>query len=308
MRIGIDLGGSKIEIIVLDRDGSTRMRERVATPAGDYAGTLDAVAGLVASAGIADAPIGIGTPGAVSSASGRMKNANSLVLNGKPLETDLRERLGRPVRLANDANCFALSESIGGAGEGARVVFGVILGTGVGGGIALEQSVLTGANSIAGEWGHNPLPWPDAGELPGPLCYCGKRGCIETFLCGPGMAQRFFERTGRTLSAHEIDSAANAGDEQAVDELRIYVDRLARGLSTVVNILDPDAIVLGGGLSNIASLYSRLPIAMQRHVFSDTFTTPIRQPRFGDSSGVRGAAFLWPEYEAPATDSSRPVT
>jgi fructokinase len=297
MRIGVDLGGTKIEIIALADDGAVLLRRRIATPAGDYEATLDAVAGLVASAEAElgrRGTIGIGTPGAISRATGTIKNANSTMLNGKPLEHDLRARLGRPIRLANDANCFALSEASDGAGAGARVVFGVILGTGTGGGIVVDGHVILGRDAIAGEWGHNPLPWARDDERPGLPCYCGKLGCLETFLSGPGLAKHFAARTGRTASAPEIVAAAAAGDGDAEEELARYADRLARGLAHVVNILDPDAIVLGGGLSNIAGLYSAVPRLMQGYVFSDAFDTPLRAALHSDSSGVRGAAWLWP--------------
>lgn len=297
MRIGVDLGGTKIEIIALADDGAVLLRRRIATPAGDYGATLAAVAELVAATEVEvgrRGTIGIGTPGAISRASGRIKNANSTALNGKPLERDLTERLGRPIRLANDANCFALSEASDGAAAGARVVFGAIVGTGTGGGIVVDGRVLPGRDAIAGEWGHNPLPWTRDDERPGPRCYCGKLGCIETFLSGPGMAKLFAARTGRVLAVPEIAAAAAAGDGEAEEELARYADRLARGLAHVVNILDPDAIVLGGGLSNLTGLYSAVPRLMQRYVFSDAFDTPIRAAQHSDSSGVRGAAWLWP--------------
>lgn len=297
MRIGVDLGGTKIEAIALDEDGSTRARRRVATPAGDYDATLRAVAGLVAAveaeagaqAGAAGS-VGVGIPGALSPATGLVKNANSTCLIGRPLDRDLEAVLARPVRLANDADCFALSEAVDGAGAGAGSVFGVILGTGVGGGIVIGGRPLAGPNAIAGEWGHNPLPWPRGGEMPGPACYCGKRGCIETFLSGPGLARDH----GGGLTAADIAAGAEAGDAVCTAALDRYIDRLARALATVINVLDPDVVVLGGGLSNLRVLYERLPRALPEWVFSDSVRTRIVPPVHGDSSGVRGAAWLWP--------------
>lgn len=295
MKIGIDLGGTKIEIVAIAEDGSTALRSRVPTPGGDYEATLDAVAALVtktqAQVGRC-ATIGIGTPGAVDAASGLLKNSNSTVLNGKPLRRDLERRLGRNVRVDNDANCFALSEATDGAGAGALVVFGVILGTGVGGGIVVERRIVVGRNRIAGEWGHNPLPWRVAGEEPGPACYCGKRGCIETFLCGPAFAREFETATGEAMSPTEIAAAAAAGDAVAEAALERYEDRLARALAMVVNLLDPDAIVVGGGLSNIARLYRTVPEMMKRYVFSSSLDLSFVPAVHGDSSGVRGAAWL----------------
>ncbi len=279
MRIGVDLGGTKIEIIALGDAGETLLRKRVPTPAGDYDATLDAIGDLVLAAEAelgARGSVGIGTPGAVSRRTGLMKNSNSTVLNGRPLDRDLAARLGRTVRMANDANCFALSEAVDGAGAGAELVFGVILGTGVGGGIVYRGAVIAGGEGIAGEWGHNPLPWPRDDERPGPPCYCGKFGCIETFLSGPALAA--MRETGKP-------------EDEVLD---LYIDRLARGLAHVCNILDPDAIVLGGGVSNIERLYAELPDRIKEHVFSDGFETPIRSAVHGDSSGVRGAAWLTP--------------
>jgi fructokinase len=298
MRIGVDLGGTKIEAIALGADGAILTRHRVPTPIADYAGTLDAVAWLVRlieqKLGT-QGSVGVGTPGAISSKTGLIKNSNSTVLIGKRLDQDLAAKLQRPVRLANDANCFALSEAADGAGAGARVVFGVILGTGVGGGIVVERKILVGGNDIAGEWGHNPLPWPRAGELPGAPCYCGKAGCIETFLSGPGLARAYRAETGKTLTAEAVAQAAAAGEPQARASLDLYADRLARGLTAVINVLDPDVIVLGGGLSKIARLYDELPARIATYAFSDAIDTPIVRARHGDSSGVRGAAWLWPE-------------
>jgi fructokinase len=295
VRIGIDLGGTKIEAIALDANGRERFRHRVPTPRGNYVATVEAVVSLVAlgEAVVGSSTVGVGMPGVVSSATGLVKNANSTWLNGRPLSEDLSARLGRPVRLANDANCFALSEATDGAAAGLPVVFGVILGTGVGGGLVVNGRVVTGANAIAGEWGHNPLPWPEAGEWPGPPCYCGRSGCIETLLSGPGLARDHQGRTGRELDAAGIVAAAAAGDEDARESVATYERRLARGLASVVNIFDPDAIVLGGGVSNIARLYERVPRLWTEFVFSDAIVTRLVRAVHGDSSGVRGAAWLW---------------
>lgn len=301
MRIGIDLGGTKIEAILLAPDGRELERRRVATPRGDYGATIEAVAGLVAeldatrSAGQPQPRVGVGIPGAISPATGLVKNANSTWLIGRALDRDLADRLARPVRVANDANCFAVSEAIDGAGAGASVVFGVILGTGVGGGIVVDGRPLAGANAIAGEWGHNPLPWPAPGELAGRPCYCGREGCIETFLSGPALEADYGASARRQLSAVGIDDAARAGDGQAEAVLARYEERLARGLAHVVNLIDPDAIVLGGGLSNIARLYESVPRLWGRYIFSDRVDTRLLAPKHGDSSGVRGAAWLWPD-------------
>lgn len=301
MRIGIDLGGTKIEILALDDEGRELVRRRVPTPQGDYAGTIDAIAGLVAGVEAElgrTGTVGIGIPGAVSPSTGLVKNANSVVLIGRPLDQDLAARLGRPVRLDNDANCFALSEAVDGAGRDAHVVFGVILGTGVGAGIAIGRQILRGRHLIAGEWGHNPLPWPSVEEVVrAPACYCGRRGCIETWLSGPGFAADFARTTGRRLTTPEIIAEAVAPDGAGLAAhaaYRAYVDRLARALAHVVNILDPDVILLGGGMGKIERLYGDLAEAMRAHVFSDIVTTPVAPPRHGDSSGVRGAAWLWP--------------
>jgi fructokinase len=295
VRIGIDLGGTKIEAIALDANGRERFRHRVPTPRGNYVATVEAVVSLVAlgEAVVGSSTVGVGMPGVVSSATGLVKNANSTWLNGRPLSEDLSARLGRPVRLANDANCFALSEATDGAAAGLPVVFGVILGTGVGGGLVVNGRVVTGANAIAGEWGHNPLPWPEAGEWPGPPCYCGRTGCIETLLSGPGLARDHQGRTGRELDAAGIVAAAAAGDEDARESVATYERRLARGLASVVNVFDPDAIVLGGGVSNMARLYERVPRLWTEFVFSDAIVTRLVRAVHGDSSGVRGAAWLW---------------
>ena len=302
MRIGIDLGGTKIEAIALDDHGTVLVRRRAATPANDYAAVLDAIGDLVR---IVEretgtrGTIGVASPGAASKKTGLIKNSNSIGLNGKPLDRDLARHLGQEIRLENDANCFALSEAVDGAGSDARVVFGVILGTGVGGGIVINKQLVPGRNAIAGEWGHNPLPWPRHEERPGPPCYCGKSGCIETFLSGPALARQYRERAGRELSPDAIALAAARGDAVASDCLEIYQDRLARGLASVINVLDPDTIVLGGGVSNIAQLYDRVPALVARYAFSDRIDTPIGRARHGDSSGVRGAAWLWPPGRNP---------
>ena len=284
VRIGIDLGGTKVEALALDAAGAEVFRKRVPTPRGDYGGTISTVAGLVRDAG--EGTVGIGIPGALSRRTGRVKNANSTWLNGQPLKEDLERALGRPVRIENDANCFALSEAVDGAGKGARVVFGVILGTGVGGGIVVDGKVITGADAIAGEWGHNPLPAPTADDLPHPDCYCGRKGCIETYLSGPGLSNDQERRTGKRLTAEEI---VKLGDES----LSRYEERLARALAGVINVLDPDVIVLGGGMSKVARLYTEVPRLWARHVFSDQVATRLAPPVHGDSSGVRGAAWLW---------------
>ena len=297
MRIGIDLGGTKIEGILLDEAGAVVARRRVATPRDDYEATVGAVAALAreleGEAGTT-ATVGVGTPGAISPARGVMKNANSTWLNGRPLAVDLERALGRPVRLANDANCFALSEAVDGAAAGADVVFGVIVGTGTGAGIVVRGGVLTGPNAVAGEWGHNALPWPEPGEWPGPPCYCGRTGCIETFLSGPGLAQDHREATGRDWETSAIDRAAAEGDPDAEASLLRYTSRMARALASIINVLDPDVIVLGGGMSNLTRLYTDVPRQWSRWVFSDRVDTALRPPRHGDSSGVRGAAWLWP--------------
>ena len=297
MRYGIDLGGSKIEILALDPAGREAWRRRVAAPQGDYGRTLAALAELVEMADSAlgtRGSVGVGIPGAASPASGLIKNANSTWLIGHPLARDLSQRLGRPVRLQNDANCFALSEAADGAAAGFGVVFGAILGTGAGGGIVVGGRVLGGRNLIAGEWGHNPLPWPSDEERPGPQCYCGQRGCIETFVSGSGLARDHLAVTGQALDGPAIAGAAEQGDAAAESSLLRLEDRLARALASVINLLDPDAIVLGGGLSKLSRLYRNLPPRLPRWVFSDVCETPILPPRHGDASGVRGAAWLWP--------------
>ena len=296
VRFGIDLGGTKIELIALDRTGRDLLRRRTATPQNDYPATVEATARLLEDAERelgAQGTVGLGTPGAVSRLTGRMKNCNSTWLNGMPLLEDLQRRLARPLRISNDANCFALSEATDGAAAGAEVVFGVILGTGCGAGIVVRGEVLTGPNAIAGEWGHNPLPWPRDDERPGPPCYCGKAGCLETWISGTGLSRDLRAAGGPDLPASEVAGRAAAGDAACEAALQRLEDRLARGLAHVINILDPDVIVLGGGLSNLARLYERVPVLWGQHVFSDSVETRLVAPRFGDSSGVRGAARLW---------------
>ena len=295
-RIGIDLGGTKIEGIVLESDDRVSLRERVATPTGDYAATMAAVAGLIERLQRRRGDrcsVGVGTPGSLSPATGRLRNANSTCLNGQKPDRDLAALLGRPVRIANDADCFALSEAADGAAGGMRSVFGVIIGTGTGGGIVIDRKLLHGPNAIAGEWGHNPLPWPNDDERPGPPCYCGKQGCIETFLSGPGMS-RDYAKDALPSSALVIVQRAAAGEPAAIACLDRYADRLARCLASVINVLDPDAIVLGGGLSNIERLYTAVPQRWGRYVFSEVVHTHLLRPVHGDSSGARGAARLWP--------------
>ncbi len=298
MRIGIDLGGTKIEGVALDETGEISARRRVSTPQGDYDGTVRAIAevvrhleGELGSRG----SVGLGMPGIISPASGLVKNANSVCLNGRPFDRDLETALKRPLRVENDANCFALSEASDGAAAGRPCVFGVILGTGTGGGVVVNGRVVRGRNAVGGEWGHNPLPWPDPAELPGVECYCGLRGCIETWLSGPGLARDYQRGTGGSEDAVVVVDRALSGDPAAVSCLDRYVHRLARALATIINVLDPDAIVLGGGLSRIERLYTDVPRLWSRFVFSDRVDTELLPPKFGDSSGVRGAARLWPE-------------
>jgi fructokinase len=300
IRIGIDLGGTKIEGIALAADGRATAGRRIPTPRDDYDGTVRAIASLVASIESdvhAHGTVGIGMPGAISPATGLVKNANSTWLNGRPLREDLERVLGRSVRLANDANCFALSEACDGAAAGAEVVFGVIIGTGTGGGVVVRRQVLTGPNAVSGEWGHNPLPWPEPDEWPGAACYCGRSGCIETFLSGPGLARDHERVTGVAMSGELIAARAAEGDEQAEGALRRYEGRMARALATIINTLDPDVIVLGGGLSKLDRLYSSVPAQWARWVFSDRVDTRLVPPRHGDASGVRGAAWLWPQQD-----------
>lgn len=295
MRIGVDLGGTKIEAVAMDAAGTIRLRRRVATPQQDYDATVrtvrDLVLGIEAEAG-GNCTVGVGTPGAISPATGLVKNANSTCLIGKPLDRDLAAALDRPVRLANDADCFALSEAVDGAGAGAASVFGVILGTGVGGGLVWQRQLIHGPNAIAGEWGHNPLPWPRDDERPGPACYCGKRGCIEAFLSGPA-----------TSAAYAASHGQQRTPEQISDEgfWLAWSDRLARALAGVINILDPEVIVLGGGLSNLDHIYRNVPARLPAWVFSDHVATRLVRAAHGDSSGVRGAAWLWPPDADPAS-------
>ncbi|NGY05842.1 ROK family protein [Solimonas terrae] len=299
MRIGIDLGGTKIEGVVMADGSRIVARQRIATPAGDYEATLDAVCGLVrrleAAAAALDLPIGVGSPGALSKASGLIKNSSSTCLNGRPLLADLEHRLGARVRLANDADCLALSEARDGAAAGADTVFAAILGTGVGGGIVVRGELLNGANGIAGEWGHNPLPWPQAGEAPGPACYCGRHGCIETWISGTGFAADHRRSTGEALRGEQIVFAADDGKPAAQASLQRYEQRLARALAHIVNVLDPQVVVLGGGISTLRRLYRTVPELWKPWIFSDEIRTRLVQAQFGDASGVRGAAWLWPE-------------
>jgi fructokinase len=306
MRIGIDLGGTKIEGIAIDEGGAERVRLRVPTPRADYQGIVVAVAAVVAelerqaAVPAGAATVGVGIPGTVSPATGLVKNANTVELIGHPLDRDLALVLGRPVRVANDANCFALSEATDGAaaetptGGRPEVVFGVIIGTGTGAGIVVRGQLLTGINAVAGEWGHNPLPWPTDRERPGPDCYCGKNGCVETFLSGPGLARDHLAHGGEPLTAADIAALADAGQPDALATVERYEDRMARALATVINVLDPEVIVLGGGVSNMVRLRRNVPRLWGRYVFSDSVSTALVGARHGDSSGVRGAAWLWP--------------
>jgi len=296
MRIGIDLGGTKIEGIAIADDGHEQLRRRIPAPRGDYEQTLSAVTALVV--GIerdvgGRCTVGIGIPGTVSPATGLIKNSNSTWLNGRLLSGDLSRLLDRPIRFANDANCFALSEATDGAAAGARIVFGVIVGTGTGAGVVIDRQVLVGANAIGGEWGHNPLPAASGVEWPGPLCYCGRSGCIETFLSGPGLERDHSASGGEHVTGREIAARAAAGDSLADAALARYEDRMARSLASIINVIDPDVIVLGGGVSNIERLYERVPSLWLPHIFSDSVVTRLVPARHGDSSGVRGAAWLW---------------
>ncbi len=296
MRLGIDLGGTKIAAVVIDANGAVVWDRRIPTPRDDYEGTIQALTSLTAEAERAvgaRCAVGVGMPGAISPAPGLVKNANSTWLNGRALKVDLEASLGREVRLANDANCLAVSEAADGAAAGRRVVFGVILGTGTGGGIVIDRQVLTGPHAIAGEWGHNALPWPDAEEYPGPPCYCGLRGCIETFLSGPALAADYRRRGGREVLQGEQIVQQAADDPIASAALAAWLRRLAKALATVVNLIDPDAIVVGGGLSRIEAIYAEVPRLWGQWVFSDVVTTPLVPARYGDASGVRGAAWLW---------------
>ena len=295
-RIGIDLGGTKIEGIALAPDGTAAETRRIPSPRGSYSATLDAIADLVAQlrrGASTEVTVGIGIPGSVAPDTGLVQGANSTWLNGRPLGADIAAQLGLPVRLANDANCFALSEAVDGAAAGARSVFGVIVGTGCGGGIVFERRLIDGPNAIGGEWGHNPLPWPRDDEHPGPRCWCGRNGCMETWIAGPGLAADHGRVTGQMATAEAIAARAATGDPDAAATLARHADRFARGLAHVINIVDPHVIVLGGGLSKMSALYTALPALTARHVFARTPIIDIRPPRWGDSSGVRGAAWLW---------------
>lgn len=299
MRFGIDLGGTKIEIAALDADNQVVLRQRIATPKGDYSATLDAIVKLVSMAEstlACSGSVGIGIPGALSTKTGRVKNANSTWLIGEDLLGDLQQRLDRPVRIANDANCFALSEACQGAAVGAQSVFGVIIGTGCGGGLVVNGQVVNGVNSIAGEWGHNPLPWKLALEQQ-VTCYCGHKDCTETFLSGSGLANRYRLETGENLSAMELVSRMRTGDAKAQGMMQRYYDWLAQGLASVINLFDPEVIVLGGGLSQISELYTEIPLRLGRWVFSDQVLTQLKPPQLGDSSGVIGAAWLWGAHD-----------
>jgi fructokinase len=306
MRIGVDLGGTKIEAIALGEGGACMARRRIPAPRDDYGATLAAIGALVAaieSETQCRGSVGIGTPGALSPFTGRLRNSNSVWLNDRPIDQDLAALLGRPVRIANDADCFALSEATDGAGRDGRCVFGVIIGTGCGGGVVVDGRLLAGPNAIAGEWGHNPLPWPAEDERPGPACYCGKHGCIETFVSGPGLAADHAPHVAPHRDAPGIVALAEAGDAHAKATLERHAGRLARALASVINLLDPDIIVLGGGLSNLPHLYKDLPGLIRPWLICDGMATRIRPPQHGDSSGVRGAAWLW---EAEPASPRRP--
>jgi fructokinase len=298
MRIGIELNGTTVEAVGLADDGTVVVRRRVATPRDDYDGTIVALVALVSEIEARTGErctVGVGTAGALSSASGLMKNSSSVWLNHRPLAQDLECAIARPVRLANDASCFALSEATDGAAAGAEIVFGLILGAGIGGGIVVRGRPLGGPNAVAGEWGHTPMPWPEAGEWPGPACYCGRTGCIELYLSGPGLAREFEEAGGPVISAEAIAAAADSGDPRAEAVLLRYEQRLARALASVINVVDPDVIVLGGELSNLRRLYPSVPSRWGRYVFSERVRTQLVAPTHGAASGVRGAAWLWPK-------------
>lgn len=295
MKLGIDLGGTKIEIIALDDNGQTLHRQRIPTPKNNYQEILQSINDLVKNTEAElqqTASLGICTPGAISPNSGLLKNSNTVCLNGKPFKQDLESLLNRQIFIANDANCFALSEAVDGSAKGANIVFGVIIGTGTGAGIVINGKVLTGANAIAGEWGHNPLPWPNDFERSGLDCYCGKKGCIETWLSGSGFARNFASKFQKLLTAEQIVAGAEQGDKDCQQAMKVYEDQMARGLSHVINILDPDVIILGGGMSNIKRLYKNVPKLWQQYIFSDHVSTKLLPPLHGDSSGVRGAAWL----------------
>jgi fructokinase len=309
MRIGVDVGGTKIEAIAMDAKGVEYQRIRTGTPKGDYDGTIGAIVGLVnqLEAEIGEtATVGVGIPGTVVRSTGLVKNANSTWLNGKPLQADLSKALDREVRCANDANCFTISEATDGAAQGYEVVFGVIVGTGCGGGVSFAGQIHNGPNGLAGEWGHTPLPWATGSEFPGPLCYCGQHGCLETWISGTGLEWDFARTSSRNLRGAEIVQAAEAGDPEAEDALKRLIDRMARGLSTIVNVLDPDVIVVGGGLSNLQRLYDgELAARLRDYGFGGGVETPILRNQHGDSSGVRGAAWLWPLRKSDAGEADR---
>jgi fructokinase len=301
MRIGIDVGGTKIEALAIDSRGVELARHRIDTPRDDYDATIAAIAGLVhrlEEMTESNGTVGAGIPGSISRITGLVKNANSTWLNGRPLDKDLIAALGREVRVANDANCFAVSEATDGAAAGGDVVFGVILGTGCGGGVAIGGRVQEGPNGVAGEWGHNSLPWPRPEEYPGPACYCGKRGCMEMWVSGTGIALDYRTVTGKTLTTQEIVSQFEAGDVEAIAAMGRFEDRLARGLAQVINTLDPDVIVIGGGVSRVKHIYQKLPEKLKEYVFGGEVSTPVLPAMYGDSSGVRGAAWLWPNRQS----------
>jgi fructokinase len=297
IRIGVDFGGTKIEAAALDGGGAVVLRQRAPNP-GDYEGAVavvrDLVEGVARETGAGPVPVGVGIPGSVSPRTGLIRNGNSTWLNGRPFLEDLTAALGREVRIANDANCFTLSEAADGAAAGAGVVFGVIVGTGCGGGLVVDGKIVEGANGIAGEWGHTPLPWSEGDEHPGPACWCGRRGCMETFVSGKAFEADYARATGRDRDSRAIVKDARAGDTEATAALDRYISRLGRGLAMICDIVDPDVLVLGGGMSNVDALYARLPEAIAAHAFTDSFVTKIVQATHGDSSGVRGAAWLWP--------------
>lgn len=296
LRLGIDLGGTKIAAIVLDEAGEVLAKKRIPSPQNSYRRTIQTIAELISAmvSKVGEKPkIGIGMPGSISPGTGLVQNANSTWLNAKPFKQDIEEALQRPVRLANDANCFALSEAVDGAGAGALSVFGVILGTGCGGGLVINGKLLDGPHGISGEWGHNPLPWPSPDEVPGPQCWCGRNGCLETWVSGPGMSDDHKRSTGQTYTAEEIATRAAEGHAEERQTLDRHASRLARGLAMVVNIIDPERIVLGGGLSQMAHLYNEIPALMQPHLFCDAGDVRILPPHHGPESGVRGAAWLW---------------